>query len=179
MLLYNCGLWTLTKRLNEQLDVWQRRKLHYIFGVHYPHCVSNQILYEKSKQQPISRVCRRRGLLWSGHVVREGPDSVSYGALTMAIDMSQIKRPRGRPRLRWIDVVKSDISPLGRTLADCLNTIRDKQLWLDFVDKCTSVLKKNDMYLSCSGGGGEVMNCEAHYTKYTYTSHRSGGLRQA
>eukprot|EP00117_Sycon_ciliatum_P006854 scpid36527/ scgid3957/ Retrovirus-related Pol polyprotein LINE-1; Long interspersed element-1; Reverse transcriptase; Endonuclease len=65
VLLYNCGLWTLTKRQNEQLDVWQRRKLRYIFGVHYPHCISNQILYEKSKQQPISRVCKRRRLLWS------------------------------------------------------------------------------------------------------------------
>ena len=139
VLLYNCGLWTLTKRQNEQLDVWQRRKLRYIFGVHYPHCKSNQILYEKSKQQPISRVCKRRRLLWFGHVVREGPGTASYGALTMAIDTSKIKRPRGRPRLRWIDVVKSDISPLGHTLEDCLNTARDKKLWLDFIDKCTSV----------------------------------------
>ena len=65
----------------------------------------------------------------------------------MAIDTSKIKCPRGRPRLRWIDGVKSDISPLRHTLEVCLNSARDKKLWLDFIDK---IGVKNGMYLSCA-----------------------------
>ena len=33
VLLYNCGLWTLTSKLSNSLDVWHRRKLRFLLGI--------------------------------------------------------------------------------------------------------------------------------------------------
>jgi len=73
----------------------------------------NDAVYAATKQVPISVTCRKRRLLWLGHIIREGPGSASYEALRMAIDTSDIKRPRGRPTLRWIDNIKNDINSTG------------------------------------------------------------------
>ncbi|XP_065177184.1 uncharacterized protein LOC135807014 [Sycon ciliatum] len=102
VLLYNCGLWTLTKRQNEQLDVWQRRKLRYIFRVHYPHCISNQILYEKIKtasnqqglQEKTSSMVRPccsgrsgHGFLWrANHGHRHDKDQASTRTTEASVD---------------------------------------------------------------------------------------------
>ena len=40
VLLYNCGLWTLTAALGNRLDTWHRRKLRSILGVVYPQKIS-------------------------------------------------------------------------------------------------------------------------------------------
>ena len=48
VLLYNCALWTLSRKPSESLDVWQRRKLRFLLGVTYPHRISNNNLYKQS-----------------------------------------------------------------------------------------------------------------------------------
>ena len=103
ILLYNCGLWTLTQQLSNRLDAWNLRKLRYLLGVVYPHYMSNATVYSSTRTDPVSTTCRRRRLLWLGDVVREGRNSASYQAQEMAINTLDIKRPRGRPHLRWID----------------------------------------------------------------------------
>ena len=69
ILLYNCGLWALTQQLSNRLDAWHRRKLRYLLGVVYPHHMSNAKVYASTRQGPVSTTCRRRRLLWLGHVV--------------------------------------------------------------------------------------------------------------
>ena len=91
ILLYNCGLWALTQQLSNRLDAWHRRKLRYLLGVVYPHHMSNAKVYASTRQGPVSTTCRRRRLLWLGHVVREGRNSASYQALEMAINTRDIK----------------------------------------------------------------------------------------
>ncbi|XP_065182128.1 uncharacterized protein LOC135812841 [Sycon ciliatum] len=68
ILLYNCGLWTLSKLLNDKLDKWQRRKLRVLLQIVYPQRITNNNLYTETKQSPVSATCRRRMLLWFGHV---------------------------------------------------------------------------------------------------------------
>ena len=82
-----------------------RRKLRYLLGVVYPHHMSNAKVYASTRQGPVSTTCRRRRLLWLGHVVRKGRNTASYQALEIAIKTRDIKRPRGRPHLRWREVV--------------------------------------------------------------------------
>ena len=63
VLLYNCGLWTLSKTLTSKLDTWHRRKLRIVLGIFYPHRISNKQLYQQTKQRPPSEICRQRRLL--------------------------------------------------------------------------------------------------------------------
>ena len=40
ILLYNCGLWTLTKALSDKLDIWHRKKLKFLHNIRHPHHIS-------------------------------------------------------------------------------------------------------------------------------------------
>ena len=75
VLLYSCGLWTMTCQLGNKLDVWHRRKLRYLLGIASIDHVANSSIYERTNQIPVTITCRTRRLLWLGHVIREGPGS--------------------------------------------------------------------------------------------------------
>ena len=53
---------------------------------------TNNNLYTETKQSPGSATCRRRRLLWFGHVVREGPESASFQALELSINTNGTKK---------------------------------------------------------------------------------------
>ena len=73
-LLYNCALWTLSQTLTDVVNVWHRKKLRTLIGFTYPQRISNTALYARTEQTPLSQVCRKRRLLWFGHLVREGAE---------------------------------------------------------------------------------------------------------
>ena len=136
LLLYNCGLWTLSKLLNDKLDKWQRRKLRVLLQIVYPQRITNNNLYTETKQSPVSATCRRRRLLWFGHVVREGPESASFQALELSINTNDIKKTRGRPPLRWIDTIRHDLKAADLSVESTLQAAGDRLTWLDTVDRC-------------------------------------------
>ena len=138
VLLYNCGLWTLSKTLTSKLDTWHRRKLRIVLGIFYPHRISNKQLYQQTKQRPLSEICRQRRLLWFGHIARQHPDSTSRKALEMAMNTSDIKKPRGRPLLRWIDIVRHDLKPFNISPLEAMSLACDKNAWLDIIKSSSS-----------------------------------------
>ena len=105
----------------------------------YPHHMSIATVYSSTRQDPVSTTCRRRRLLWLSHVVRDGPNSASYQALEMAINTRDIKRPRGRPHLRWIDNIKNDVKHANIDISDCFELALDKKKWLMLVEKCAAL----------------------------------------
>jgi len=56
------------------------------------------------------KFCKLSRLRWAGHVIRHDDDDLSRRVL---LSEPGGKRPRGRPRLRWEDVVKEDAAKLG------------------------------------------------------------------
>ena len=88
-----------------------------------------------------SAVPRQRRLLWFGHVVREGEESSSFQALLMSINTTDIRRPRGRPRLRWIDVVKKDLQCINLSLLDAVQSASDRAAWLEIVNRCVDLMQ--------------------------------------
>jgi len=140
ILLYNCALWTLTKALSDDLDIWHRKKLRYLLNISHPHHISNDALYNETKESPISSICRKRRLLWFAHVIREGPNSSSFQALEMVMDTSDIKKPRGRPPTRWIDTIKNDLKPINISLSQAVHLAEDRLSWLDVVNRCVDLV---------------------------------------
>jgi len=141
ILLYNCGLWTLTKALSNKLNQWHRKKLRFILGIAHPHHISSHSLYKKTSEEPISRICGKRRLLWFGHVVREGSDSASFQALDLAMNVQDVRRPRGRPPLRWIDTVKKDLELVDLSLAAAAHIAHDRKAWLAIVNRCVDLMQ--------------------------------------
>ena len=48
---YNSELWTLTKKLENKVDVFQRRLLRRILKIKYPKKISNENLYKKTGEK--------------------------------------------------------------------------------------------------------------------------------
>ena len=102
--------------------------------------ISNNALYAKTAQCPISAVCRRQRLLRFGHVIREGKDAVSYKALHMAMNITDIKKPRGRPVTKWVDNIRNDLLLLNMSLLEAEQLASDRTHWLDVVDRCITLI---------------------------------------
>ena len=56
--------------------------------------------------KPITTYVTQKRLSWYGHVMRREDTNVAKQVTTMKVGG---KRPRGRPRLRWMDRVQSDL----------------------------------------------------------------------
>ena len=56
--------------------------------------------------KPITICVTQKRLSWYGHVMRREDTNVAKQVTTMKVGE---KRPRGRPRLRWKDRVRSDL----------------------------------------------------------------------
>ena len=132
VLLYNSELWTTRKASLDRLDRWHRKCLRQLLTIYYPNVISNKDLYTRTGQEPISQTVQRRRLKWFGHCVRAAPNSPATQALTLALDMSDVKRPCGRPPLRWIDV-KKDGATIGVSLTGTANVAVNRERWHELV----------------------------------------------
>ena len=114
VVLYGAESWCLTARETERLEVWERKILRKIYG---PICDNgewrirtNLELKTLYKEPDIVTEIKRARLRWIGHLER-----MSNERSTKKIYSNKPEgcRQVGRPRLRWIDDVRTDIRRLG------------------------------------------------------------------
>ena len=105
--LYNSELWTLTKKLENNIDIFHRRQLKSILGIYWPNKITNQELYKRTKAEQWSRTIKRRRMNWLGHLMRLHPETPARKALTEFLRPT--KKTRGRPPLTWIKLMKQDL----------------------------------------------------------------------
>ena len=98
--LYNSELWTITKKLENTVNTFQRRRLRKILGIHWPNKITNIELYTKTKTEEWSITIQRRRLNWLGHLMRLHPETPSRLALVEYL--RKVKRPKGRPQRTWM-----------------------------------------------------------------------------
>jgi hypothetical protein len=58
----------------------------------------------------IIRMLKSRMMRWTGHVARMGEKRNAYRIL---VGNSEGKRPLGRARCRWVDIIKMDLKEIG------------------------------------------------------------------
>ena len=66
----------------------------------------NEELNDLYSSPKIVRVIKSRKMKWAGHLVRMGERRDVYGVL---IGKPERKRPLGRPKRRWQDIIKMDL----------------------------------------------------------------------
>ena len=89
------------------------------------HRTNESILQELGVQKELVNIVRERKLKYFGHVVRA--QNLSTHILEGKMNG---RRPRGRPRRRWIDDIKEWT---GRTMAACTRTARRRRDWRSLV----------------------------------------------
>ena len=81
---------------------------------------------------------RSRGFKWAGHVARIIEERSAFKILTG-------KRPIGRPRYRWEDNVRMDLTvrEIGVNVRDWVDSAQDRDYWRALVNVVLSVLVHN------------------------------------
>ncbi|KAK6744940.1 hypothetical protein RB195_011575 [Necator americanus] len=110
--------WPTTKALVRVLHAMEMRMLRWTIGVTLKEKVSNDTVRSIFGVVPITEKMKEARLRWFGHVLRREEDSVAKTALKLDVS---IVRPRGRPKIRWLERVKLDMIDARLCTADAMD----------------------------------------------------------
>jgi hypothetical protein len=74
----------------------------------------------------IIRIIKSRRMRWAGHVAWMGEKRNVYRLL---VRKPEGKRPLGRPRRRWINNIKMDLSEIWLSFVDWIGLAQDRYRW--------------------------------------------------
>jgi hypothetical protein len=120
-----------------RLRVFDNRVLRRVFGLKRDEVTGewrrlhNKELYALYSSPNIIRVMKSRRLRWAGHVACMGERRGSYRAL---VGKPEGRRPLGRPRRSWEDIIKMDLREVGWEGMDWINLAQDRDRWWAFVN---------------------------------------------
>ena len=131
IVMYGSETWRLTKELERKLLVFENGVLRRIWGPIFDinegtwRRRHNNELRQLSELPLIINIISSRRLQWAGHVAR-----MEEGRMAKAVMLGKPDggRPPGRPRLRWEDNVKRDLSLLG---------VEAPERWCEFAEDRT------------------------------------------
>jgi hypothetical protein len=120
ILLYGSETWVLTKRVENQLLVIERKVLRTICGLKIENGVNHELDKEFNSPNALN-VTKTSKLRYAGHRIRR-PEDLPQKALLRA-------KPNGRRKFRWADGMNSDSLALG--VRDWTHCTQDRQTWRD------------------------------------------------
>lgn len=129
--LYNCELWGITRKQQNQIDAIQRQFLRQIFGFRYTKSLenwpSNDNLYRKTKQIPWSVTIRKRRLSFFGHICRLPENTPARLALNEALKTKP--KLRGGQKTTYLSVINNDLKELNLGIHSAIKKAGDRKEW--------------------------------------------------
>lgn len=132
VVLYACETWSLTKKQQQRILVFENNILRRITGPIFDEGEQrwrrrhNAEIRATTKQESIVDVMNRFKMRWAGHIARMDehriPKKVMLGQVTG-------RRPKGRPRKRWADGLKKDLQERGIDQEVWMETAQDRNVW--------------------------------------------------
>ncbi|PIO64310.1 hypothetical protein TELCIR_14067 [Teladorsagia circumcincta] len=108
--LYGAECWPATKDIEARLGVMETKMLRWTAGVTRLDRIRNDDIRERFGVAPIADKMREARLRWYGHVLRRSDESVRK--IGLKIDVPG-KRPKGRPKQRWLDTLHADLKSVN------------------------------------------------------------------
>ena len=136
VVLYGCETWSLMLREEHRLRVFGNKILRIIFGAKRDEITGewrklhNGELHALYSSPNIIRNLKSRRLKWPGHVARMEQFRNAYRVLVWK---PESKRPLGRPRRRWEDNIKMDLTEVGCDPRDWIALAEDRDQWRAYV----------------------------------------------
>ena len=113
------------KAHEKKLDVAEMRMLRWMIGVTKMDRIRNERIRGTTKVGEISKKVQESRLKWYGHVSRREDEYVGKRVLGMEVPG---KRRRGRPKRRWMDNIRNDLSERGLSDEDAQDRSRWRRL---------------------------------------------------
>ena len=98
------------KQEEQPLHTAEMKMLRWSQGKTTKDRIKNVTIRGMAKVTPIKSVLTQQRLSWYGHVMRRGDTHLKRSALSMKVTGT---RPKGRPKMRWLDRPKSDMRIYG------------------------------------------------------------------
>ena len=114
-MLYGLETVALTKRQEAEMEVAELKMLRFALGVTRMDKIRNEYIRGRAQVGRVGEKTREARLRWYGHVLRKGDGYIGRRMLRMELPG---KRKRGRPRRRFMDVVKEDMAEVEVTEED-------------------------------------------------------------
>ncbi|EYC18004.1 hypothetical protein Y032_0029g2006 [Ancylostoma ceylanicum] len=108
--LYGAECWAVAKEVERRLSGMEMKMLRWMAGIARLDRICNQDIRQRSGVAPITDKLREARLRWYGHVLRAESDSVCK--IGFNLDVTG-KRPKGRPKQRWMDNLHADLKTVG------------------------------------------------------------------
>ena len=106
-MMYAAETWAVKKAQEKKLDVAEMRMLRWMSGVTKLDRIRNGRIRGTTKVGEKSKKVQESRLKWYGYVLRREDEYV--GKRVMAMEVPR-KRRRGRPKWRWLDSIRNDLS---------------------------------------------------------------------
>ena len=127
-MVYGLETVAVTKKQVEEMEVAEIKMLRFAMGVTRKDKVRNEHM-STVKVERLRMKMREGRLRWYGHVMRRDQEYVGRNMMEMELPG---KRRRGRPKRRFLDVVKEDMKEVGVKEMD----IEDRKMWRMMIRCC-------------------------------------------
>ena len=116
-MMYGAETWAVKKAHEKKLDMAEMRMLRWR--------IRNERIRGTTKVGEISKKVQESRLKWYGHVSRSEDEYVGKRVMGMEVPG---KRRRGRPKRRWLDSIRNDLSERGLSDEDAQDRPRCRRL---------------------------------------------------
>ena len=121
-MVYGLETVAVTKKQVEEMEVAEMKMLRFAMGVTRKDKIRNEYIRSTDKVERLEMKMREVRLRWYGHVMRRDQEYVGRRAIEMELPEN---RRRGRPKRRFLDVVKKDMEEVGAKETD----VEDRKVW--------------------------------------------------
>ena len=121
-MVYGLETVAVTKKQVEEMEVAEMKMLRFTMGVTRKDKISNERIRSIFKVERLGMKMREGKLRWYGHVMRRDQEYIGRKMMEMELPG---KRKRGRPKRRFLDVVKEDMGEVGVKETD----VEDRKMW--------------------------------------------------
>ena len=118
---YSAETWGIKEK---RMNVAEMKMLRWACGHTRLDHIRNEDIRRRVRVTEVHRKIQEKRLRWYGHVQRRAADHVTRRTLEMEVEG---KRPRGRPRRRWMDGVQEDFTSKRLRRRD----VADRGKWKD------------------------------------------------
>ena len=117
-MVYGLETVAVTKKQVEEMEVIEMKMLRFAMGVTRKDKIRNEYIRGTVKLERLGMKMREGRLRWYGHVMRKDQEYVGRKMMKMELPGN---RKRGRPKRRFLDVVKEDMGEVGAKETDVEN----------------------------------------------------------
>ena len=121
-MVYGLETVAVTKKQVEEMEVAEMKMLRFAMGVTRKDEIRNEHIRSTIKVEWLEMKMREGRLRWYRHVMRRDQEYVGRKMMEMEL---LGKRKRGKPKRRFLDVVKEDMGEIGAKETD----VEDRKMW--------------------------------------------------